>query len=378
MSIFVLGLGMISIVLEPDLDADRFQRLIGGLHSETRDVTLLFEGNVRVGDGAGAAGPEVSRAEESFQGRYSYRSDGATFLDFYEQGTRDDDRQKHQLLQSLGGISSISAVPDRGLLTARPPPERTKSTTPVRPGPLSQTGSPARILFLWFFQGLTDPRNLRYEFKGWESVGGHACIVVELDCDLGLPPESRDRFRMWIDLDRGGHPLRVDLLKKGRVFARSRDIQLTQYRDPKGVARWLPVAGIFESFVWMPRTAKELQFFTEPVLVESYHVVTGSVLLNQGLTDPDLTIGPNAGRYGEFKSFKGFQKPKRLDVRNNPKEAQKRLDDRLEEADRDAARLQASVASSNAWGSGAIFSYLMAVVGLVLLLIALAWSRSAR
>jgi len=344
-----------------------------GLHGQPHDVTFAYEGGVRAGEGARAADASLNGYGRDYQGRYSLRSDGAEFLDLYERGLTDDDRQSHSLLQNLGGTSSVTVIPDLKRLIAQPPPGKSKSSGRARPTTLSRTGCPDRILYLWYFQGLTDPTSMRYEFQGWEDVDGRRCLRVELDSQASGRPEDRDRFRIWIDMERGGHPLKLDQLREARVFARTRNVRLQPFQDTNGTSVWLPVSGQFETFIWLSKAEKRIVYYPDPVLVETYAVINGSVVLNRGLSDADLALGSNATKYGEFKDFKGFQNERPRSVRTDPKGVQNRLDESLADADSKAGRLEASAPERIFWNWSNVFSVGFPVLGVALLAFAGIW-----
>jgi hypothetical protein len=374
MSTILISLTLISLAAEPEVDAGAFGRLMQGLHEPTRDLTFVYEGGIRAGDGAGQADSTLSSYGREYQGRYIYRSDGAALLDYCDRGIEADARQSHLLIQNLGGVRSVSTVPDLGRLIANPPPSMPKSSNRPRPSALSRPGSPDRILFLWYFQGLTDPAAMRYEFQGWEEVDGRNCLRVELDSALLGRPEGRDRFRMWIDMARGGHPLKVDTLRQGRVAARSQKIRLEQYPDAKGASVWLPASGQFESFIWGSKDKKGIDYYTQPVLVETYGIVTGSVVINRGLSDADLTLASNVKKYPEFGEFKGFEKKRpRPRLRTDPQGVQKRLDEALADADSRAGRLEASAPERMLWTWTGVASIGFPILGIALLALAGIW-----
>ncbi len=228
---------------------------------------------------------------------------------------------------------------------------------------------------------MTDPENYRYEFQGWEDIDGHRCLRADIDFEGTGPSEYRDRLRMWIDLERGGHPLKVDCLREGKLFARSRNIQLQQFQDSKGTPVWLPVSGQYETFLWQSDDGKSIVYHRESMVVETHKLVAGSVVLNQGLKDADLTVTSNASKYKdfkEFKDFKDFQKQRPRALRIDPKGVQKRLDEALVDADSKAKRLEASGSGqgSDIWSN--VLSLGLPSVGIALLVGAGVWKWKAR
>ncbi len=377
----LLSLGLMTFTADNEVDAVRFGQLLRGLHGTIHDVTFVYEGNVRPGDGARATVTNGDDISYNFQGRYSYRADGAEFLDFSNQGLKADSPRSHSLYQNLGGLASLTAVPDRNRLSVSPPLPKSKSTDHARPSWVSPPASPHGFFFLWYFGAMTDPKAHRYEFQGWEEVDGHRCLRAYLDFEDAGHPEHRDKLRVWIDLERGGHPLKVDYLREGKIFARSRNIQLQQFKDSNGISAWLPVSGQFETFLWRSSDGKGITYHREPVIVESHKLMSGSVVLNQGLKDTDLTVTSNSTKYTDFKQFKDFKdfqrKPSRA-LRTDPQGVEGRLEDALADADNKAKRLEAS---DNRQGIGTwsgLLSVGLSSVGVALLVGAGIWKWKAR
>lgn len=373
----LVALNLLSIIADDKVESSQFDKLIKGLFEPVRDLTFAYEGAFLGGEGDRPAEIGAETTKLTFQGRYAYRSDGAVLLDLYKRGIADDERQSHSLLQNLGGVSSLEAVPDLGRLNQRSASKRKASAQRTRPSPLDRPGSPARFLFLWFFQGLTDIHSRHYDFQGWEDVDGRRCLRVELDL-LAAPhkkAEDLPRLRFWLDMGRGGHPLKVESLRNGHAVSRTEHIQLERFDNGKGQPIWLPVSGDCGSLLSGSRQEGKvvLEYHPEPVQVETYRVITGSVVLNQGLSDADLTIGSAATKYSEFKNIKGEHKQRARPVRTDPKGVQKQLDEALADADSKAGRLEASAPEGTFWNWSRMASFALPILGLGLITWAGMW-----
>ena len=199
-------------------------------------------------------------------------------------------------------------------------------------GVLNHTGSPERIHYSWFFLTLKDPAAKGYEFLGWEDVGGHRCLKVQLDEVWGLPEHMEDRptIRFWIDMERGGHPLRIDFRKGEKVRMRTADIELQRVPGPDGRERWFPVRGVTYVFPFPgPNMTRSGRWDTR-----TYAVIDGTVRFNQNLPDAFFTLDWK-GALPENESLatrrKVFRKPPR---RNDPEGIKVRcLREELAEAD---------------------------------------------
>jgi hypothetical protein len=67
------------VFIDPTIESHQFARLIQGLHAPIQDITFAYEGGAEQLDPSGSY-----RKGDEYHGRYYYRSDGAAFLDYYE------------------------------------------------------------------------------------------------------------------------------------------------------------------------------------------------------------------------------------------------------------------------------------------------------
>ena len=120
----------------------------------------------------------------------------------------------------------------------------------------------------------------------------------------------------------------------------------------------------------MSKSNRALVTYREPVVVETFALVTSSIVLNQGVKDDELLIAPNAAKHSEFNDFKGFKKQQSRPLRTDPKGVEIRLDEVLADADSKSRHLDASAADSTT----SIWSYAISpglpVAGILLIVLA--------
>lgn len=350
------------------IDAEAFERLMAETSAGVDDVSFVFEGMLTLipkGETIETIERWAPTARVSHhQGGYTFRSDGATRLDSYiattrkgETGTNHTlsvilDRKQHDVWQAPGDKEN--------------PTERSGG-----PGTLNRPSSPERINYYWYFKTMVDARWRGYEFLGWENVDGRRCLKVQFDEIWGMNDHSPDRrvVRFWIDLERGGHPLRVEFRDVKGVRMRAVGIELASFADAEGKPRWLPVRGRFESLGF-----PGMETYGEtPYCHEDYQVVAGTARFNQKPPDAFFKV-----------DWKGplVETPKLVETRDAFKKAaprydrvgiQTRLAKTLADADEDSARLDASPQTWgwSFWGLPSLF----VATGAAVVLGAALWKR---
>jgi hypothetical protein len=266
------------------MTGDQFARIVEGLHSGLSDLSLVHEGTLRSvppGRTVDQALDDPDRPATTFQGWYAYRrGDGATRLEFLADDT--ELRPPEQLLflhvilagrlESVGGSAGSNARP---------------SASAGVPGSLNLPGSPERILDYWALRDVAERVRDGFRWNGWETVDGARCARVEFpQAGTGSDGEPTEiGVRYWLDLARGAQPLKVEFYDPKGVRMRIERIRLARYTVGDGQTLWIPTSGVCLLY-----QSQGGRYPDQPVGVESYHVVDGSVRLNRGLPDEVFKI----------------------------------------------------------------------------------------
>jgi len=309
---------------EPLLDSDQLHRLLRSAFEPFRDVTFVYEGSVKaLGDASDG---------HNYQGSYSFRHDGATSLDVIEQPLRAD----RPLTNTIHFLFREKYYGRTKILD-------TITTDPVvstgGPGALNRPNSPERFLLLWFLQTLETPADYSYECLGWERVRDRTCLKIKLDSCKNLAFDMKWFFILWLDVERGCHPLKVEFRHNGDLRYVTDDIVLTNVEAAEGVE------------VWLPTRAKTTTYSKgSPAYVESYSVVNGSIQLNRNMGDEQFSAKARHDVAGtpEMQSLRAKigREPSR---RTDPGAVRQRLESALASADRQAGRLEASSSLRADW-----------------------------
>ncbi len=330
------------------IEAPQFSRIVQAQHEDLRDYELIIEGTLELGPTSRATREEKDSYKRRYQSLYRYRSDGATFLEVYNRGASLDSFGRTRYALFGDKSEEVESVPDPKV------PRLTFETKPRSPLQLfSQTGSPQRLLYHWYFEQFKDLRFIGYEHLGWELIDGHNCAKIKLFL-FTTPPagnKTRSQLLMWIDLERSANPLRVELLfEPPAVASRSHSIELRSFKLPGNKSIWFPIAGIDDGFMVKPGDYRE-----EPLVRSTYHVVNSSLQFNQSPPDSAFSLKGNGDEARRSKlvmrkEFDDATANSPPPARTDRKSVQERLDQQLREADSQARMIEASSAVRESWG----------------------------
>ena len=351
----MVALALLAFGTGQEIDVDQFNRLIQVAIADVRDVTFVYEGDDEWVAPDGSIKDGLPNHKYSFQGTYSYRSDGATLLDVY---SRNEVRHSFIHKRSVilkGKMESYSLLPDE-----RPPDGLPIQRSGGGPGSLTLPQTPQYLNYLWFFYGRRDPSSYEYEVRGWEEIDGNNCLSVT----ISRPKHPlKLSMRFWIDMARGGHPLKVEFYHGPRLAIRVDHVQLMQFSDREGRPIWLPVRGEANRYDW-----KET-YYSNPTFKETYAVVPSSVLVNQGLADDYFNIKGKTdpitpGLRAYVRDFANAP-PQRSD----PAGVKERLNKLLAEADKQSKALSASSVAREATDASKSWRIMLVAVGIILVLL---------
>jgi hypothetical protein len=108
-------------------------------------------------------------------------------------------------------------------------------------------------------------------------------VRTERYASKAFDPKGENAIEFWIDMERGGNPIRVISRKKG-VQTGIGEIRLREFTAEDGVKLWLAVEGRFESFSWNGT------LHSKPLLRETFLVLADTVRINQGLGDDAFQV----------------------------------------------------------------------------------------
>ena len=361
----------------PQFDGPRFVKAIQGLHAEIEDVSLICEGRHDYVGPMKLIAPRTEWPNDTFQENYLYRGDGASLIEAYvRSGLRPKSPLSIRRMSTLGGqLQRHHVNPD-----ARAPLKIINS----RGGSaaFAMPKSAALIVQLWYFQRLSAEKPPKLSEEAWELVDGQRCLRIRIDTDPdSYPGDKHPSHRFWIDMARGGHPLKYEWLEGESARLRAHDIRLESFPRPGGGREiWFPVSAVVDTFCWGG------QIYAEPIFQEHYGVVAGSLKINQRLSDRAFRLETASETTGS-PFLAGARQAFRAETERiarepsepiDPKSVQERLDRELAEADRQSRMLNASSTASGPRNWASLLPTALGIVGIALIVGVAAWKVKSR
>lgn len=351
----VLALLVICQEVRP-IDSQAVSEMFRSYGSSFKDVQFLYEGTMRSAD-------QAEEDARTFQGYYAYRDDGATLIDVFGLPRNRKQAESRSLYAMLGSkMESFNATPDRSSRLSDREPEQSNGG----PGALNRPDSPERIFLAYYLRTHVSPDEYGLETHGWDDVDGRRCLIVTVqNSPRSLTKDARSAesyTKLWLDLERGGNPLRIENYASGHLLIRTEVQALEQIPREKGPPFWMPVRGRTETYGVKFNRGKTTRL-TKPNVFETHNIMVGTVRFDRGLADGFFSTKAHALVVSDEKlikfqrelnqSVEGEKKPPRR-LRSDPESVQKRLDEALVEADKRSPRLEASSAaraSTPWWGA---------------------------
>ena len=373
MNFLIAGLALLGFSADPPVDARTVAELFRSYGTQYKNVQFLYEGTISPVD---KNVPPVS-----FQGSYTYRSDGATLIDlFYLGGGRPTTRLLSSLLRNQQ--EDLEASPDY----LPPLRDREPRISASGSGALDRPDTPERFFLASFFRGHVNVEEYGLEPQGWEEIDGHRCLVVR--SYLGRRPQPnaparpRSYHKLWLDLERDGHPLRIDRFDGDKIAIQT-FVTLERLARPLGRLTWFPSEA---------RTSDYGMLFdrgvvtrkTEPDYFETCKILGYTLKFDQGLSDTYFSTKKQALVASDEtlaklkREMEAYKPPAKIVEPSDPESRNRRLNDALTRADAQSARLEASSAARAGGHWSVVFlpwALLLAAMLSVGFLLHRSWSR---
>ena len=321
------------VVDEQRLTSHQFAALLKAAYAPFEDIEMLFEGtSLRVDN-------TEDGFNRKFQGVFAWRSQGeAVYLDLYRRPNAPTSpfmRITAALLRSE--IRRKERWPDQGIIN---PP-----TDVIRGGSrtLNDIETPLRFLLMPILSSVDSFESVGFVHHGWEQVDGWKCAKIDIDEVQGVSGANRPFMRMWIDVDRGMHPRRIQFWRENQLVAETNSVRIEQLELADGRRIWFPVYA--ESYNGNPAVSKT-------VSRTICYVVKDTLRINQALPDSrfDVEWKARSRQYAALrKTAQDFEETlqreepvARATGDRDPRGVRELLEFRLLEADKQARQLESS------------------------------------
>jgi hypothetical protein len=368
----VLALGLVAAGAADDevlSDREQVQNLLRSLHGPVADFEFQYEGHFRrlmkpdyssLPDKLRIASERAAlRSDNSYyQGTMAFRQDWAAHLDLYDRPEDDEQPLRREITRVLRGkYSRRVLIPDQGGPVGGDRSE---------PGGLLMFRGPKNALWMCLYTHLMISLKMketvqRYRFEGWQTVGDARCAILKFE-PVGSStgqPGLVDTF--YVDLERGGHPLRFERDDAGQRAAEVVDIKLAQFETEDGQSVWFPVSGRLFSY------GMGLTYAKTPAVEQTFEVLRGTVAFNQDLGDSRFTLDHNV-------SAKDKPDPKLLRKaaqRSRSESIASRLAKELRKAEAASPELTAETPSQRGWFARNVPLLILPLLGVGALLTAI-------
>ena len=220
--------------------------VVRGLQRDLVNIECEYEGGIVFTKEI--LGTSEDRPDGSFTGLFLRRRDGAWLYDDYSQDLTKPSAALYR--------ETILIKDGRRTVLARTVDAPNSGAGVVRDAgfpSLYESRSPFRVFCIDHLVSALDYSDKRLEIQPADTVDGHRCEV--LDVIQGSDPSKDHQYtitlRFWIDLERGGHPIRIDESYPGREMITRLVVEGIEQFDAGGKRIWLPTKSTFEGFSWV-------------------------------------------------------------------------------------------------------------------------------
>lgn len=326
------------------------------IYEPIKDVSYEYEGSLTIADPPDHMGVNSPSAKpyESFSGSFLFRADGSFKLESFQ----------HQYPRNAKGQPVITTTKMASIdrRTVRYDEQRGIGGAKTKDSVFHETfafGTSGHLFLVPYLKAFARYPEKRAMHTGTATVDGRTCevfsFVIGPDYEKGSSEKNRT-YRFFLDLERGGHAIRVEILKGSNLDVRIVDVVLERFKGDDGVQVWLPVRGRYEALVSQIGSGRgsRLTYVDYPTSSEVVSVIKRSLRINSGVSDDQFRLRFKDGTLIKDgitgKSIRtGREEAKRPE---NLVQAQQRLNGFIREAEAQGKEVTASSAArEGSWTS---------------------------
>ena len=272
-----------------DRRAEDLCNLVRGLQRDLVNIECEYEG------GSVLTKEALKTSEDgpidSFTGLFLRRQDGAWLYDYYSQDLRKPSAALYrETIQIKDGRRTVLAR------SVESPKTGSVVVGDSRYPALFTLQSPFRVLCIDHLISAIDYADKRLKIQPAEIIDGHRCEVLDviLSADPAKDTEFTTTERFWIDLERGGHPIRVEETYPDHKMISRLVVEAVEQFDAGGRKIWIPTRSTDEGFAWAgpKRTPGFLPF---PTSRQRIFLIRDSLRFPKEIPDSRLNLNYRPG-----------------------------------------------------------------------------------
>jgi len=343
-SMYMILFAIFAISSSPAQDAPDIAGILDSLYEPIQDVTFEFEGAFTIAgpdEPGGSNSPSVKPYDE-FSGSFSFRRDGATKQESFHRQYPAHAKKGQPVISEI----RMSTLKGKTIRYDEMGGTGSAETDVERFIDYFDFGSAGRLFLVRYLKAFARYPKKRVIHEGTADVDGHSCEVFSFVWGKDFEKPITDASgveRFYLDFQRGGHPIKVEICTGSRIEARIVGIKLESFQDREGHAVWLPVYGRYEAGD---------RVGDPPTNTEIISVMRGSVRINAGLSDEHFRLRFKDGTpikdgvtHKVVRSGKDVSEPP-----VNLAQAQEQLRRQIQEAEAQGKELRAnSLARGGGW-----------------------------
>jgi hypothetical protein len=261
---------------------------IDSIYDHTNDVYFEYEGILKGRISDDDANPElVWHTIDTFSGSLLFRKDSAIKLESYHSIMWPNSKRftETNKLSELNG-KSLRYEGREDLQGAETFASSYMDTF--------HNGSASRVYLVPFIKALAHYAPHRLVHQGDAMIDGNKCeifsFVMGKDYETISVKNAALVFRFYLDMERGGHAIKYEMLLANEIVQQIIDIHLERFKSHTGDEYWFPVSSRFEGIMTKNSRSKEKFKPGTVINLETYSVMQGSIQFDKKPDDGKFKI----------------------------------------------------------------------------------------
>lgn len=233
-----------------------------------------------------------------------------------------------------------------------------------------------QLFLVPYLKYLSIDRSRKFLHVGQAEIDGVICEVISCGRSFIQNNEENADFheerRFYLDMNRGGHPLKVEFLDSGEIYAKIFNVRLTDVATSDGKIIWMPIVAEHQFLTTknnMETPGRSLKL-GQPYRITNVTVLKGSFVMNQKPKDVDFILRDKHGNVITKKSVESknaaVERNKKITKPMTTQEAQTLLEEALREGEAQRGQLKGQFEETSERGISTVWiPRLLGFIGLI-------------